>query len=229
MRRVMNALASFISDQLKEQQSDLAAAVVHPLWRKASAFAATAHGLVGDDHRVPEALAHATRVAVMISALFRCQDMNVLVTALLHNVLEEAGVSFEELEEHFGRLVASRVERLTRDPEVDDFVHVKRLQACDWQTRLVTLADAVDHVSEARQEDDACLSWAISALDLGFGFEQPLQRAQRHLIELLGEMGALNFTHPESGADEFSTSVRIRSNSSSSHSEHLPAARWVRG
>lgn len=225
----MNALASFISDQLKEQQSDLAAAVVHPLWRKASAFAASAHGVIADEHRVPEALAHATRVAVMISALFRCQDMNVLATALLHNVLEETEVEFEELEEHFGRLVASRVERLTRDPEVDDLVHIKRLQACDWQTRLVMLADAVDDVSEAQADDDGCIARAMSALDLGFGFEQPLQRAQRHLIELLGERGALNFTHPESDADEFSTSVRVRSGSSSSHAERLPAARWMRG
>jgi hypothetical protein len=44
-----------------------------------------------------------------------------------------------------GRLIVSRVERLSRDPAQDEEIHIKRLHACDWQARLVVLADAADH------------------------------------------------------------------------------------
>lgn len=193
----MNALTSFISEQLKEQQLDLAAAIAQPSWQKAAAFAAQAHAGETGAHEVPSSFAHATRVAVMVSALCRCQDETVLATALLHNVLEKTNVSFEELEREFGRLIASRVERLSRDPTQDEAVHIKRLHACDWQTRLVMLADAADHLENEDQDLVERIHKTISVLDLAFGREQPLLRAHRHLVELLENLGAISSTQPD--------------------------------
>lgn len=179
-------MASFFSDQLHEQQADIAAAIAQPLWQKAAAFAALAHAGEVPPNEVPPSFAHATRVAVALTAVYHCQEPPVLATALLHNVLEKTNVSLDEIENQFGRLIASRVERLSRDPGLDEGIHLKRLCACDWQTRLVKLADAAanldDDDGEALEER---IHKTMPVLDLAFGTEQPVLRAQRHLMMLL--------------------------------------------
>jgi (p)ppGpp synthase/HD superfamily hydrolase len=181
----MNVMASFFSEQLHEQQADIAAAISQPLWQKAAAFAAWAHAGEVPPNEVPPSFAQATRVAVTLTAVYHCQDIPVLATALLHNVLEKTDVSLDEIEQRFGRLIASRVERLSRDPDLDEGVHLKRLQACDWQTRLVKLADAADNLDDNEQALEERIHKTMPVLDLAFGSEQPVLRAQRHLMSLL--------------------------------------------
>lgn len=181
----MNVMASFFSDQLHEQQADIAAAIAQPLWQKASAFAAQAHAAEVPPNEVPPSFAHATRVAVTLTAVYHCQEPLVLATALLHNVLEKTSVSLDELENQFGRLIASRVERLSCAPGLDEGVHLKRLQACDWQTRLVKLADAAADLDDDSESLEERIQKIMPVLDLAFGNEQPVLRAQRHLMSLL--------------------------------------------
>jgi (p)ppGpp synthase/HD superfamily hydrolase len=181
----MNVLASFFSDQLQEQQADIAAAISQPLWQKAAAFAALAHACEVPPDEVPPSFAQATRVAVTLTAVYHCQETPVLATALLHNVLEKTTVSLHEIENHFGRLIASRVERLSRYPGVDEDVHLKRLHACDWQTRLVKLADAAANLDDEGEALEKRIHDTMPVLDLAFGTELPVLRAQRHLMALL--------------------------------------------
>ena len=181
----MNVMASFFYDQLHEQQADIAAAISQPLWQKAAAFAAQAHAGEVPPNEVPPSFAQATRVAVTLTAVYHCQEAPVLATALLHNVLEKTDVSLEEIESQFGRLIASRVERLSRAPDLDEGVHLKRLQACDWQTRLVKLADAAAHLDDDDEALEERIHKTMPVLDLAFGNEQPVLRAQRHLLTLI--------------------------------------------
>lgn len=178
-------MASFFSDQLLEQQADIAAAIAQPLWQKASAFAAMAHAGEVPPDEVPPSFAQATRVAVMLTAVYHCQEPPVLATALLHNVLDKTNVSLHEIENHFGRLIASRVERLSHNPNLDESIHLKRLSACDWQTRLVKLADAAANLDDEGEALEDRIHKTMPVLDLAFGNEQPVRRAQRHLMSLL--------------------------------------------
>ena len=178
-------MASFFSDQLREQQADIAAAIAQPLWQKAAAFAALAHADEVPPNEVPPSFAQATRMAVTLTAVYHCQEPPVLATALLHNVLEKTTVSLEEIESQFGRLIASRVERLSRDPGLDEGIHLKRLCACDWQTRLVKLADAAANLDDDGEALEERIHKTMPVLGLAFGTEQPVLRAQRHLIALL--------------------------------------------
>lgn len=181
----MNIMAAFFSNQLQEQQADIASAIAQPLWQKAAAFAAQAHAGEVPPDEVPPSFAQATRVAVTLTAVYHCQEPPVLATALLHNVLEKTDVSLAELEHQFGRLIASRVERLSRDPDLDEGTHLKRLHACDWQTRLIKLADAAATLDDAGDDLEERIHQTMPVLDLAFGNEQPVLRAQRHLLALL--------------------------------------------
>lgn len=186
----MNFMASLISEQLKEQQDGIAAAITHPLWHRAAAFAADAHApeLPYQDlpyQEVPPSFAQATRVALIIAGVYHCPEPSVLAAALLHNVLEKTDVTFDQLSDHFGHMIALRVQRLTRHPEVDEEIHLKRLHACDWQTRLVKLADAADHLEDESVPLEERIQKAEIVLDLAFGDDHPVQRAQRHLSSLL--------------------------------------------
>ncbi len=186
----MNFMASLISEQLKEQQDGIAQAVTHPLWQRAAAFAADAHApeLPYQDlpyQEVPPSFAQSTRVALIIAGVYHCQEPSVLAAALLHNLLEKTDVTFDDLSDRFGHLIALRVQRLTRDPEVDDDVHFRRIHACDWQTRLVKLADAAERLEDETEPLEDRIAKAEPLLDLAFGDEHPVQRAQRHLSSLL--------------------------------------------
>ena len=190
----MNFMATLMSEQLKEQQEGIATVISQPLWQKAAMFASNVYSDEVPEGEISPSFAQATRVALTVASVYHCQEPPVLATALLHNVLEKPEVTFDDLCYHFGRLIATRVQRLSRDPELDEDVHLKRLQSCDWQTRLIKLADAADTLDHDPDHDEVALENRISrtthVLDLAFGEEEPVIRAQRHLTELLQNASA---------------------------------------
>lgn len=186
----MNFMASLISEQLKEQQMGIAAAVTQPLWQQASAFAAAAHAPEVHYHDMPfpevaDTYAQATRVALTLAGLYHCEDPHVLASALLHNVLEKTEVSFDDLSESFGHLVALRVQRLTREEGLDDEIVLRRLYVCDWQTRIIKLADAADRLEDETEPLESRIEEAERVLPLAYGDDHCILRAQRHLSALL--------------------------------------------
>jgi (p)ppGpp synthase/HD superfamily hydrolase len=181
----MNFMASILNEQLRQQQEGIAAAITQPLWQKAAAYAAHVHAVEVRAGLIPPSLAQATRVALTVASVYHCPEPPVLATALLHNVLEKSKVSFDELCDHFGRLIASRVLRLSREPELNEELHLKRLHSCDWQTRLIKLADAADTLDHDEEELENRILRTTQVLGLAFGEEEPVLRAQRHLTELL--------------------------------------------
>lgn len=186
----MNFMASLITEQLKEQQMGIAAAVTQPLWQQASSFAAQVHAPEVHFHDMPfpevsDSFAQATRVALTLAGLYRCEDPHVLASALLHNVLEKTAVSFDDLTDVFGHLVALRVQRLTREEGVDDEVILRRLHVCDWQTRIIRLADAADRLEDETEPLESRIEEAEGVLPLAYGDDYCILRAQRHLTALL--------------------------------------------
>ncbi len=183
----MNFMATILTEQLKQQQEGIAEAIAQPLWQKAASYAASVHAGEVPSGEIPPSLAQATRVALTVASLYHCPEPPVLAAALLHNVLDKSEVSFDELCEHFGRQIATRVQRLSREPDLGTDVHLKRLHSCDWQTRLIKLADAADTLDHDNEEEEleSRITHTNQVLELAFGEEEPVQRAQRHLTELL--------------------------------------------
>ncbi len=81
--------------------------------KKAARFAAKAHeGMVRKGSRFPY-IVHPMEVAVIVSMI--TDDPEVIAAAYLHDVIEDTGVRYEELEELFGKRVADLVQAESED------------------------------------------------------------------------------------------------------------------
>jgi (p)ppGpp synthase/HD superfamily hydrolase len=117
----------------------------------AAVFAAEKHAA----HRRKGAAAepyinHLLEVAWLVSEALTEPDPNVLMAALLHDVVEDAGVTPPELESRFGIDVASLVLEVTDDKSLPK-AERKRLQIANAPNRtpraqLIKLADKISNV-----------------------------------------------------------------------------------
>ena len=84
---------------------------------EAIVFAAKAHdGMRRKKSDVPYIL-HPMEAAVIVGSM--TDDQNLIAAAALHDVVEDAGISIEEVEERFGRRVRELVESETEDKRAD--------------------------------------------------------------------------------------------------------------
>ncbi|MHC5027931.1 MAG: HD domain-containing protein [Planctomycetota bacterium] len=131
----------------------------HPpthLWQAAASLAARAHaGQRRKDGKTPYA-AHPTRVALTLTTVFGCNDEEILAAALLHDVIEDTTVDYDDLLEHFGPRVADLVAALSKDPRLVEAERERRydeqLAAAPWEARLIKLADVYDNLVDAHTD-----------------------------------------------------------------------------
>ena len=95
---------------------------------EAIAFAVKAHdGMRRKNSDVPYIL-HPMEAAVIVGSM--SEDQNLIAAAALHDVVEDAGVSIEEIEEKFGSRVRELVESETEDKRADlpptDTWHIRK-------------------------------------------------------------------------------------------------------
>ena len=84
---------------------------------EAIAFAVRAHdGMRRKKSEAPYIL-HPMEAAVIVSTM--TDDQNLIAAAVLHDVVEDAGITIEEIEEKFGRRVRELVESETEDKRAD--------------------------------------------------------------------------------------------------------------
>jgi (p)ppGpp synthase/HD superfamily hydrolase len=152
------------------------------LWQYAAAVAAEAHvGQTPPGSEMPY-IAHPARVALIVSAVFGCDDQEVLATALLHDVLEKTKVNREGMAIAMGENVASWVEWLSKTRGDEKKKYWERLAVAPWQARVVKMADALDHLNGPPQYLADRLKTARKALALASTPEPEVQRA----AEILG-------------------------------------------
>ncbi len=129
----------------------------HRLWQQAVSCAARAHqGQLRKDGKTPY-FAHPVRVALTVRHVFGVDDPAALVIALLHDVIEDTTVDYDELLELFGAEVAAGVAALTKDarlPERDrELAYDAQLRQASWQAKLVKLADVHDNFCDSAGAD----------------------------------------------------------------------------
>ena len=93
---------------------------------------------------------HVLEVAQLVSGALPEPDINLVVAALLHDVIEDTDTSRQELEERFGRDVAALVAELTDDKSLPK-AERKRLQIVNApkksaRAQMIKIADKISNL-----------------------------------------------------------------------------------
>ena len=126
----------------------------HPLVRKAASFAKEKHKhqkrLTGEPYFV-----HPKSVAASVAKW--TSDPNVVAAAYLHDVIEDTGCDYEDLETRFGRKVADYVSMLSRDfrrPKKLSLIEFRKtLRKAPPEVKLIEAAD-IEHNLRSKASPD---------------------------------------------------------------------------
>lgn len=102
---------------------------------------------------------HPIEVTSLLAAVGGVRDQDILIAGLLHDTVEDCGVSFEEIEERFGRVVAGYVRELTDDKSLPK-AERKRLQIehaphLSIGAKQIKLADKISNVQDVTDNPPA--------------------------------------------------------------------------
>ena len=172
----------------------------------AAQFAAHAHdGMLRRGTDVPY-IVHPMEVAAIVAAL--TDDEEILAAALLHDVMEDCGVTEKALSQRFGARVAQLVRHETQDHagdprgtwEMRKREAVDRLMHGDWAARVIALGDKLSNMRAIRrdydrdgdtlffrfhQHDKRKIAWyyrsCLRVLEPEFGQSQAWQELREHI------------------------------------------------
>lgn len=122
------------------------------LVRKADMFAEKAHGTQKRKFSEDLYILHPRRVASRLESVFRVTEVQV-AAALLHDVIEDCGVTAERLKEEFGSEVADLVVELTEDKSAllrsdkKKAARVRISKASYW-AKVIKLIDRNDNLND---------------------------------------------------------------------------------
>src|SRR5438552_6042427 len=95
------------------------------------------------DHATPYA-SHPFRVCLVVRDIFGFTDPRMLITALLHDTIEDTTTDFDDIEKQYGREIAQWVAQLTKNKALRDADreadYIQRLRAAPWQVQACKLA-----------------------------------------------------------------------------------------
>ena len=166
---------------------------------KADAFAAGAHAAVRQKRKYTgyDYIDHPRAVAEIVRQSGGSDEM--IAAALLHDTIEDTGVTFVHIMDMFGTRVAEMVDAVTNKASKEDggredrlFINVLALRArLDIQSRVIKLADLVHNTSSIMQYDqtfaarylaekDFILRVLFTDFDTGTSLEEIESRAGDH-------------------------------------------------
>jgi guanosine-3',5'-bis(diphosphate) 3'-pyrophosphohydrolase len=95
---------------------------------------------------------HPIRVAEILRGIGGVDDMDVVIAAVLHDLIEDTECEWANLEQRFGKRVADLVAILTGDMRLPKPARrqeiVERIRAADTDAKAVRLADRLDNVTD---------------------------------------------------------------------------------
>lgn len=102
---------------------------------------------------------HPLEVASLLASVGGVEDFDVLIAAVLHDTIEDVGVTKEEIAERWGEKVASIVAEVTDDKSLEKQER-KRLQIehaphLSRQAKLVKLADKISNITDVMNSPPA--------------------------------------------------------------------------
>lgn len=121
-------------------------------------FAKKHHGKQQRDEGVPYII-HPIRVANVLMKERNYYDPDVIIAALLHDVVEDSAVKVGQIGKKFGPQVRRLVSGMTRiKTRESKYIKFKKTMKSDYQTRIIKCADVLDNVR----------SWPLSTLTYKF-------------------------------------------------------------
>ena len=112
---------------------------------KASEFAIKAHGTQMRKDGVTPYHTHLKNVVDKLIG-YDVADTETLVSAWLHDVVEDTDVTFKEIRELFGDRVAGYVDILTRTG--DDDIYINRLKDSDFFVKMIKFCDVMSNLED---------------------------------------------------------------------------------
>ncbi len=121
------------------------------LMHKALDFARLAHNGHSRDSGQPY-IHHPIRVANILMDELKLTSSEAVCAAMLHDVIEDAGITIKELKNNFNDVIAANVKTLSKDPKAvqpDKAYRHKILQASP-EVKLIKLCDRLDNMRSLR-------------------------------------------------------------------------------
>jgi guanosine-3',5'-bis(diphosphate) 3'-pyrophosphohydrolase len=138
---------------------------------------------------------HPLEVAELVARVGEIEDADLLAAALLHDTVEDCGVTETDLRELFGSKVARLVAELTDDKSLPEnerrAQQITRSRLLSSEAKVIKLADKISNIREMlddppdwplkrRQE---YVDWGIKVVENLRGANRPLERAFDELID----------------------------------------------
>ena len=122
--------------------------------RRAAEFAAKAHeGALRKGSRIPY-ISHPMEVAMIVALMTDNKDL--IAAAYLHDVIEDAGVSYGELEQEFGTRVAELVRRASEDKSKSwverKQATIDRLVTAERDDRILAFGDKLSNLRSTAKD-----------------------------------------------------------------------------
>ncbi len=122
--------------------------------RKAAEFAAKAHeGALRKGSPIPY-ITHPMEVAMIVALMTEDQDL--IAAAYLHDVIEDAGVVYEELEQQFGTRIARLVRRESEDKSKSWIERkqatIDRLASAGREDKLLAFGDKLSNLRSTAKD-----------------------------------------------------------------------------
>ncbi len=156
---------------------------------KAVDFAAEQHrGQTRKDAKGTPYINHPVALANLLVNYASVTDTNVIISALLHDTVEDTGTTLEDIEEHFGSKIRDIVREVTDDKSLPS-PERKRLQIVNagklsYEARLVKLVDKICNLQDMIERPPVKWSlerkreyfdWAKAVIDKLRGTNQQLE------------------------------------------------------
>ncbi len=142
--------------------------------------------------QVTVALLHAARVAGILSQEFKTSEPEVIVAALLHDVLAEGSTEVEEIEREFGDTVADYVVLLTPPrffPKAERArLYAEGLVSAPEQVLIIKLAEIYDDIRFRRLRQSAATRLIMSQILDRIVRQRRLRSATRTAIERVQQL-----------------------------------------
>lgn len=122
--------------------------------KEAAAFAEKAHkGAVRKGTKIPY-ITHPLDSAVIVSMM--TDDEEVITAALLHDTLEDTGVTYEDLKDQFGTRVAELVAECSEDKSKGwkerKTATLEKLKAADRDVKILALSDKLSNLRNTARD-----------------------------------------------------------------------------
>lgn len=124
------------------------------IWR-ATTYAFIKHGsLKRKSNNIPY-IVHPIRVAMILRAAGYSdfKNENLMLAALLHDLLEDTDLTYDELKQQFGEQVALIVKELSKPPDLNKKEWLESFGTASKDAKLIKLADRIDNLLDMKTPD----------------------------------------------------------------------------